>query len=89
MALDATLQVRMDAEVKEKVERLYKSMGTTFAEAVRMMAAQSLAENGMPFTVTANRGKAYGIASKRANPALRPLEDGAFERAMREKHAVD
>ena len=89
MAMDATLQVRMDAEVKEKVEELYRSMGTTFAEAVRMMATQSLLENGMPFTVSAIRGKAYGIAAKHANAALRPLEEGAFERAMGKKHAVD
>lgn len=89
MAMDATLQVRMDAEVKEKVEELYRGMGTTFAEAVRMMATQSLLENGMPFTVTASRGKAFGIASKRANPSLIPLEEGAFEKAMVKKHAVD
>ena len=54
MSMDATLQVRMDAEMKERVEKLYRSMGTTFAEAVRMMAAQSLIENGMPFKSTAN-----------------------------------
>ena len=89
MAMDATLQVRMDAEVKEKVEELYKNMGTTFAEAVRMMATQSLLENGMPFTVTASRGKAYGIAAKRANPALIQQEKNAFEKAMRQKHAAD
>ena len=45
MAKEATLQVRMDAELKEKVEDLYKSMGTTFAEAVRIFARQSVEEN--------------------------------------------
>ena len=89
MAMDATLQVRMDSEVKDKVEQLYRGMGTTFAEAVRMLAAQSLIENGMPFQVNANKGKAYGIAAKRANPALMAQEEGAFVRAMVKKHATD
>ena len=36
MAKEATLQVRMDADLKEQVENLYKNMGTSFAEAVRI-----------------------------------------------------
>ena len=49
MAMDATLQIRIDSAVKEQVEALYRSMGTSFAEAVRMFAQQSLQEGGMPF----------------------------------------
>lgn len=30
MAKEATLQVRMDAELKDKVEALYRDMGTSF-----------------------------------------------------------
>ena len=51
MAKEATLQVRMDAELKEQVEQLYKDMGTSFAEAVRIFARQSVEENGMPFVI--------------------------------------
>lgn len=49
MAMDATMQIRMDSALKEKVEKLYKNMGTSFAEAVRMFAQQSVAEGAMPF----------------------------------------
>lgn len=49
MAKEATLQVRMDSDLKEKVEALYREMGTSFAEAVRIFAKQSIQENGMPF----------------------------------------
>jgi len=42
VAKEATLQVRMDSDMKERVEALYQRMGTTFAEGVRMFAAQSL-----------------------------------------------
>jgi len=89
MAKEAVYQVRMDAEMKEKVEQLYRKMGSSFADAIRMFAAQSLLEQGMPFTPTASTGKAFGIAAKRANPALIPAEEGAFARGIVEKYAAD
>lgn len=52
MAMDATLQVRMDGQIKSSVEELYRSLGTSFAEAVRIFAQQSLLEGGMPFRPT-------------------------------------
>ena len=50
MAMESTLQVRMDSALKAEVEALYKSLGTSFAEAVRIFAQQSTREGGMPFT---------------------------------------
>lgn len=52
MAMESTLQVRMDSSLKTEVEALYKSLGTSFAEAVRIFAQQSIREGGMPFTPT-------------------------------------
>lgn len=49
MSMDSTLQVRMDSNVKSNVEELYHSLGTSFAEAVRIFAQQSLLAGGMPF----------------------------------------
>lgn len=57
MAKQATLQVRMDAELKEQVETLYKKLGTTFAEAVRIFAKQSVEENAMPFIIHVPKNK--------------------------------
>lgn len=88
MAKDAVFQVRMDADVKERVEILYKRLGISFADAVRMLATQSLIEQGLPFKPGVKRS-AFGIAAKYANPDLIQYEEGAFERAMIEKHAVD
>lgn len=51
MAKEATLQVRMDSELKEQAEQLYKNLGTSFSEAVRIFARQSVLENGMPFVI--------------------------------------
>ena len=60
MAKQAVYQVRMDEEIKNRVEALYRELGTTFAEAVRIFAVQSLREQGMPFTPSEMRGKSFG-----------------------------
>jgi len=49
MAMDSTVQIRMNNELKTQVEALYRGLGTSFAEAVRIFAQQSLREGGMPF----------------------------------------
>lgn len=87
MAKEATLQVRMDADLKESAERLYKSMGTSFAEAVRIFAQQSVTEQGMPFVVTACKKSAYGMLEKYADPELMKRENGAFEKTVVERYA--
>ena len=86
MAKEATFQVRMDADLKEEVEKLYKSMGTSFAEAVRIFAKQSLTEKGLPFVVTTEKRNAYGMLSKYANSKLIDEENDAFEREITKKH---
>lgn len=86
MAKEAILQVRIDADIKEKAEKLYREMGTSLAEAVRIFAKQSVLENGMPFVISANQGNTYGRLSKYANPKKQELEKGAYEKAMVEKH---
>lgn len=52
MSMDSTLQVRMDGQIKNSVEELYRNLGTSFAEAVRIFAQQSLLAGGMPFRPT-------------------------------------
>ena len=87
MAKQAVYQVRMDEDVKNQVEELYRSLGTTFAEAVRIFAVQSIREQGMPFTPSEARGKTYGALSRYSDPALMSQESTAFEKAMVAKHA--
>lgn len=88
MAKDALLQVRMDSDTKEKVEALYVRMGTTFAEAVRMFAAQSLLLNGMPLSLKAYPKKAssFGSLAKYADPEKLSQEKGAWTLAVEEKY---
>jgi DNA-damage-inducible protein J len=88
MEQEAVLQVRMNPEIMEKVEALYARMGTTFAEAVRIFAAQSLLADGMPLDLRAHprQSSAYGMLAKYASPELRERESEGFALAMREKY---
>lgn len=95
MAKDAVLQIRIDSEVKQKVETLYESMGFSFVDAVRMFAVQSIAHNGLPFTprstVLLNNypDSAGGILHKYANPSLVEKENEAWSLAVGEKYGLD
>ena len=64
MPKEATMQVRMDSDLKEQAETLYRKMGTSFAEAVRIFAKQSVEENAMPFTIRVpKRNIILGVAN--------------------------
>ena len=65
---------------------LHRELGTSFAEAVRIFAKQSVLENGMPFVMSANRKSTYGRLSQYADPVKRELEEGAYERAVTERY---
>ena len=86
MAKDGLVQVRMDAKLKEEVENLYRDLGTSFAEAIRMFAVQSIKVQGMPFRIAKPTSTA-GSLSKYASADLIPLEDDAFEKEVANKHA--
>ena len=88
MAKEATLQVRMDAQLKEQVEALYKRLGTSFAEAVRVFARKSLLENGMPFVISTPHVSARGTLAEYAVNGVVGDENHAWERAALEKHSV-
>jgi len=88
MAKEATLQVRMDAQLKEQVEALYKSLGTSFAEAVRVFARKSLLENGMPFVIGTPRASVRGALAEYAAPGRAGDEASAWGIAVAEKHGA-
>ncbi len=78
MAKQAVYQVRMDEDIKNQVEELYRSMGTTFAEAVRIFAVQSIQEQRMPFVPTKTRGQSFGALAALADPSKIAQEEGAL-----------
>ncbi len=65
MPNEATFSVTMDAELKERAEELYRKLGTSLSEAVRIFARQSVEEGAMPFAPhipTDRRERGFGIA---------------------------
>ena len=46
--MDAVVEIRMDKKLLDAVEELYRGMGTTFEEAVRIFARESIRMQGMP-----------------------------------------
>lgn len=75
MTKKATLQVRMDADLKEKAEELYRNLGTSFAEAVRIFAKQSIQENKMPFAIV-DKGELDELDKQKAmNQLLLKLQE--------------
>ncbi|MBR2207738.1 MAG: type II toxin-antitoxin system RelB/DinJ family antitoxin [Synergistaceae bacterium] len=64
MSEEAVMQVRIDADLKMQAENLYRKMGISFAEAVRLFAKQSVIENAMPFVVSVpKRNVILGVAN--------------------------
>ena len=82
------MQFRMDTELKQDAESLFRELGTSFAEALRIFARQCVLTRSMPIAIAMPRQKtASGAFAKFADPAKRKLESGAFARAMEAKHA--
>lgn len=82
MAKDSILQVRIDGDLKRRAEELYRSMGISLSEAVRMFVTQSVQENQMPFRPRSapRRGacRAFGSLRLYKDPSLRDKERDAW-----------
>lgn len=90
MAKDAIVHVRIDPADKEEAEAIYKSMGTTLSEAIRMFVKQTVVAQGYPMhpIVSANKGngKAEGILRMYAHHELREKEREAWIRSLSDKY---
>ena len=47
--MSRTLQIRVEDELKEKSDELFKALGTDTTSAIRMFLTQAVANNGFPF----------------------------------------
>ena len=55
---DSTFQVRINSEIKRKVEEIYARTGMTLTDAFNTFLQQSLNVEGLPFLVTQNSKEA-------------------------------
>ena len=77
------MQFRMDTDLKRDAEELFRELGTSFAEALRIFARQCVLTRSMPIAVAMPRQEtACGALSQFADPGKRKLESGVFARAM-------
>ena len=47
----ATIQVRVDEELKAKSDQLFRDLGTDTTTAIRIFLTQAVANNGFPFEI--------------------------------------
>lgn len=58
-----TIQTRVNDEVKVQADLLFKQMGLTTTDAVRMFLMQCINSGGLPFTPTAKTPNAQTLAA--------------------------
>lgn len=51
MAKTERITARVEPDVKEKADQLFRSCGISMSDAINMFLHQSLKANGLPFTV--------------------------------------
>ena len=56
MAHGSLIQVRVDEELKQNAEQLFKDIGMDVPSAIRLFLKQSIIHNGIPFIVAGKDG---------------------------------
>ena len=70
----ATFQMRINPEVKRRVEDVYAKQGLSFTDAVNIFIQQSINAGGLPFPVTADN--AEFLRAKSMEKLMKELESG-------------
>ena len=70
--MSSTIQVRVDDELKQKSDQLFRELGTDTTSAVRIFLTQAVAYNGFPFEIKRPADNPYAVMSE--EEILRRLE---------------
>lgn len=62
---DAVVRARIDQATKQEATQLFRAMGLTVSDAIRMMLIQAVAEKALPFEVKAPNAET--VAALRAS----------------------
>ncbi|SFU43762.1 type II toxin-antitoxin system RelB/DinJ family antitoxin [Butyrivibrio sp. INlla21] len=62
--MSSTIQIRVDDDLKNKVDTLFRELGTDTTSAIRMFLAQALANNGFPFEIKKKTANPYVTLSE-------------------------
>lgn len=72
--MSSTIQVRVDDELKNKADELFKKLGTDTTSAIRMFLTQSVMNNGFPFEIKLNQSSVNLYAPLSENELMQKLE---------------
>ena len=90
MSRDSVVHVRIDADQKEEAEKIFKNLGTSLSEAIRIFIAESIKQHGLPFRPTYSAGKggmeAQGILKAYGSDIHREAERESWIRSLGAKH---
>lgn len=83
----STFQMRINPEIKERVESIYANCGMTLTDAINAFIQQSINVEGMPFLVTQNSKEALReqavsqlmLALKRGEDSVKSESDWVSE----------
>ena len=70
--MSSTIQIRVDDELKQKSDMLFRELGTDTTSAVRIFLTQAVAHNGFPFEIKRAANNPYTEMSE--EEILRKLE---------------
>lgn len=93
MTNEVTVEIKLDADLKEAAEKLYKRIDLTLEEAIPLLVKYNVEQDTKPFNIPEeddeeeDRTSAFGALAKYANPAMIPFESCAWERAVVKKYA--
>ena len=70
--MTSTIQIRVDEELKNKSDKLFKELGTDTTTAIRIFLTQAVANNGFPFEIRKREPNPYAPLTE--EEILRELE---------------
>lgn len=75
--LDTMIRSRIDPKTKRQANRLFKSLGLSMSDAIRMFLHQAVAQKGLPFDVK--------IPNDQTQDAIEELTEGEGEKVTLER----
>ena len=85
--MSSTIQIRVDDELKQKSDMLFRELGTDTTAAVRIFLTQAVAHNGFPFEIKRVTENPYGAMSE--DEILRKLETSRLHASQGKNRDAD
>jgi DNA-damage-inducible protein J len=78
MPQTATLQIKLDPQIKQEANELFLSMGLTTADAVKLFLKQSLNSQSIPFEIKPAKPYFTDQEREEITQAMQDVKDGKY-----------